>query len=448
MSQAVTADAAAGAAAAGEGALKRKFEEEEASGGGAKMPKLDMTAPPQTQTAAFPAATPAPTEDDAAKKPMSKAREVRLDQNRKAARESRRRKKTMIEELQRSVIFFSRANSTLKQQNDELSTLLMQTQSQIQAMESGQRPVPPTPQQTEQPVQVQAPAPVVQQPPAAAQQPAAAQPAPAPPAPAAVKAEGEQGNAFQQAQAQAVATQAVLESQVCIQIVLELILDGISIVECSTANKCTHSDTSNFCFVGFSGSCSSCCCPDHECWSKPISSSSRRSCSSASTRPWLATDAARSHYASHGFLPASCRRGHAVCHARNARHPWCQHDDLGESCRRNQSSTSVHGHDDCLCHATRRIPSGGGRSSRTASELLPRGSLYGTHDVAHPSCTWSSHANPPNANATSGTSHGSTSGPCSCSRHTATRWRCTCRSTGSGCPDCRGPRGSTTCTRS
>ncbi|GKY94620.1 hypothetical protein MPSEU_000427500 [Mayamaea pseudoterrestris] len=61
----------------------------------------------------------------------SRAREVRLDQNRKAARESRRRKKVMIEELQRSVIFFSRANSTLKLQNDEITRLLLHAQSII-----------------------------------------------------------------------------------------------------------------------------------------------------------------------------------------------------------------------------------------------------------------------------------------------------------------------------
>lgn len=69
--------------------------------------------------------------------PMSKAREVRLEQNRKAARESRRRKKVMIEELQRSVVFFSRANSTLKQQNDELQRMLLQAQARIAAIESG-----------------------------------------------------------------------------------------------------------------------------------------------------------------------------------------------------------------------------------------------------------------------------------------------------------------------
>jgi hypothetical protein len=66
----------------------------------------------------------------------TKARSIRLEQNRKAARESRRRKKVMIEELQRSVIFFSRANGTLKQQNDELTRLLMQAQVQVAAIET------------------------------------------------------------------------------------------------------------------------------------------------------------------------------------------------------------------------------------------------------------------------------------------------------------------------
>lgn len=70
--------------------------------------------------------------------PMTKAREVRLEQNRKAARESRRRKKVMIEELQRSVIFFSRANGALKQQNDELTRLLMQAQAQISVHGQGE----------------------------------------------------------------------------------------------------------------------------------------------------------------------------------------------------------------------------------------------------------------------------------------------------------------------
>jgi len=71
------------------------------------------------------------------KEPTPKARQIRLEQNRKAARESRRRKKVMIEELQRSVIFFSRANTTLKQQNDELHRLLLQAQAKVESIENG-----------------------------------------------------------------------------------------------------------------------------------------------------------------------------------------------------------------------------------------------------------------------------------------------------------------------
>eukprot|EP00804_Cyclotella_cryptica_P007203 CCRYP_009743-RA/>CCRYP_009743-RA protein AED:0.03 eAED:0.03 QI:462/1/1/1/1/1/2/609/329 len=64
-----------------------------------------------------------------------KTREMRLEQNRKAARESRRRKKVLVEELQRSVIFFSRANGTLRTQNEEMEQMLLQAQAQIQALE-------------------------------------------------------------------------------------------------------------------------------------------------------------------------------------------------------------------------------------------------------------------------------------------------------------------------
>jgi hypothetical protein len=118
--------------------------------------------------------------------PMSKAREIRLEQNRKAARESRRRKKVMIEELQRSVIFFSRANGTLKQQNDELARLLMQAQTQVAAVE--------TQPHLHQGQQAQAQAPVQ--------------------APVQGTPESEQQqHQIQQAQAQAVATQAMYESQ-------------------------------------------------------------------------------------------------------------------------------------------------------------------------------------------------------------------------------------------
>lgn len=113
--------------------------------------------------------------------PVSKAREIRLEQNRKAARESRRRKKVMIEELQRSVVFFSRANNTLKHQNDDLSRLLMQAQVQVAAIEGQQSNNNGSQSQPVAEVKTQTPQ---------------------------IKQEK-----FQQAEAQAVATQAVYESQ-------------------------------------------------------------------------------------------------------------------------------------------------------------------------------------------------------------------------------------------
>ena len=42
----------------------------------------------------------------------------------------------MVEDLQRSVTFFSRANGTIKHQNDELTRLLMQAQAQVSVIES------------------------------------------------------------------------------------------------------------------------------------------------------------------------------------------------------------------------------------------------------------------------------------------------------------------------
>ena len=65
----------------------------------------------------------------------TKAKEIRLEQNRKAARESRRRRKVMIEELQRSVVFFSRANGPLSQQNNELERMLLEAQSKVTEIE-------------------------------------------------------------------------------------------------------------------------------------------------------------------------------------------------------------------------------------------------------------------------------------------------------------------------
>ncbi|GAX14971.1 hypothetical protein FisN_12Lu399 [Fistulifera solaris] len=63
------------------------------------------------------------------------SRKNRLEQNRKAARESRRRKKLMVDELQRSVIFFTRANALLRQQNTDLLTRISEAQRIVTAHE-------------------------------------------------------------------------------------------------------------------------------------------------------------------------------------------------------------------------------------------------------------------------------------------------------------------------
>jgi bZIP transcription factor len=58
-----------------------------------------------------------------------KKKETRLEQNRRAAKESRQRKNIMVEELQRSVVFFTRANSTSKDRNNELVRLVKEAMS-------------------------------------------------------------------------------------------------------------------------------------------------------------------------------------------------------------------------------------------------------------------------------------------------------------------------------
>ena len=58
-------------------------------------------------------------------------RKERLEQNRISARESRKRKKTMIEELQRTVITLSRENKELNQRNEQLRSQLMEIGSKV-----------------------------------------------------------------------------------------------------------------------------------------------------------------------------------------------------------------------------------------------------------------------------------------------------------------------------
>ena len=68
------------------------------------------------------------------KQATSQSRALRLEQNRKAARESRRRKKAMVEELQRSLMFFSKSNATLKQQNEVLTRQVLDAHNKLAKM--------------------------------------------------------------------------------------------------------------------------------------------------------------------------------------------------------------------------------------------------------------------------------------------------------------------------
>lgn len=64
-----------------------------------------------------------------------KKRKERLEQNRISARESRKRKKTMIEELQRTVITLSRENKELNDTNGALRKQLMEIATKVSAVE-------------------------------------------------------------------------------------------------------------------------------------------------------------------------------------------------------------------------------------------------------------------------------------------------------------------------
>jgi len=109
-----------------------------ANTGNGNMPSLVNNSEPPALTASQQVLQQVNAQNAANPPSSSKSREVRLEQNRKAARESRRRKKVMVEELQRSVIFFSRANAFLKQQNDEYTRMLAQAQAAVQQQQAMQ----------------------------------------------------------------------------------------------------------------------------------------------------------------------------------------------------------------------------------------------------------------------------------------------------------------------
>lgn len=137
VEQSKAADAAAGALTA----LSAKRILDSDDGPLSKFLKLDVHQTPDLPpTSAPPTTAPFFTSEEISSIPKGeKSRKIRLEQNRKAAKESRRRKKVMIEELQRSVIFFSRANGTLKQQNEDLMRLIVSAQNEVAAQEGGQK---------------------------------------------------------------------------------------------------------------------------------------------------------------------------------------------------------------------------------------------------------------------------------------------------------------------
>ena len=63
----------------------------------------------------------------------ARKRKERLEQNRISARESRKRKKTMIEELQRTVITLSRENKELNERNESLRRQLMEIGAKVRS---------------------------------------------------------------------------------------------------------------------------------------------------------------------------------------------------------------------------------------------------------------------------------------------------------------------------
>ncbi len=83
------------------------------------------TAQPQTPSTTIAAASEAPTSAAQTYVNMQKSkRKERLEQNRISARESRKRKKSMIEELQRTVIALTSENNELNGRNRSLRTNL------------------------------------------------------------------------------------------------------------------------------------------------------------------------------------------------------------------------------------------------------------------------------------------------------------------------------------
>ncbi|EED88800.1 predicted protein [Thalassiosira pseudonana CCMP1335] len=80
------------------------------------------------------ASAPTTTKKGRVTKDVSMARQRRLEQNRRAAIESRRRKKVMVAELQRSVDFYTKSNLSLAVHNRELEHKIILAKQRLQQM--------------------------------------------------------------------------------------------------------------------------------------------------------------------------------------------------------------------------------------------------------------------------------------------------------------------------
>lgn len=84
-----------------------------------------------------PSTTPTSHDKKAQTKDVNAARARRLEQNRRAAIESRRRKKVMIAELQKSVAFYTKANESIKTDNLDLEQKLILAKQRIVQIKNG-----------------------------------------------------------------------------------------------------------------------------------------------------------------------------------------------------------------------------------------------------------------------------------------------------------------------
>ena len=111
-------------------------------GNGGKLPSSDSDQPSSTAAAAS-MPTPIPTirtstlDEKKHVKDVNAARARRLEQNRRAAIESRRRKKVMIAELQKSVAFYAKANESIRMDNIDLEQKLLLAKKRILQRKTG-----------------------------------------------------------------------------------------------------------------------------------------------------------------------------------------------------------------------------------------------------------------------------------------------------------------------